>query len=111
MKTYAISIGTLNIKVRSDRAHEKGPEETITIEIDWCTLRKSWQTLKAYTLARLRNLLVRYEEHLKQKEREHQATWPPHSILCEKRCCQKSFRAYHAFLKKELKWNAEGHLK
>lgn len=111
MKTYAISIGTLSIKVRSDRAHEKGPAEEISVEIDWRTLRQAWQAAKVYTMARLRDLLSRYEEHLKQKEREHQATWPPHSILCEKRCCQKSFRAYHAFLKKELKWDTEGHLK
>lgn len=111
LTTYIISIGTLNIEVRSKRAHDKGPEKEISVKIDWRTLRESWQAAKAYTLARLRDLLIRYDEHLKQKERERMAVYPPHSILCEKRCCNKSFRTYHRFLKKELNWDAEGHLK
>lgn len=111
MTTCTVSIGTLNIKVRSKRAHDKGPEKEISVKIDWRSLRQAWQALKADTLARLRDLLIRYDEHLKQKERERQAEWPPHSILCEKRCCNKSFRTYHRFLSKELVWGKDGHLK
>lgn len=111
MTTYNISIGTLSIKVRSERAHDKGPEKEVTVQIDWRTLREAWTTAKVYTLARLRDILIRYDEHLKQKTKERMAVYPAHSILCEKRCCNKSFRTYHAFLKKELRWDAEGHLK
>jgi hypothetical protein len=110
LKTYTVSIGTLSIKVRSDRAHDKGPDEEITVQIDWRTLQESWTTAKVYTLAQLRDLLSRYDAHLKQKERENMAQWPPHSLLCEKRCCQKSLTSYMRFLKKELVWGSDGHL-
>lgn len=110
MITYTISIGTLSIKVRSERAHDKGPEKEISVQIDWRTLREFGQTVKAYSLARLRDLLIRYDEHLKQKEREKQAEWPPHSLFCEKRCCQKSFSSYIRHLKKEIVFGADGHI-
>jgi coproporphyrinogen III oxidase-like Fe-S oxidoreductase len=103
-------MGTLSVKVRSDRAHAKAKDEEITIEIDWRTLSQSWQAAKVYTLARLREFLTRYDEHLKQKEREKQASWPPHSLFCEKRCCQKSFNSYIRHLKKEISFGADGHI-
>lgn len=111
MTTYIISIGTLNIEVRSKRAHDKGQEKEISVKIDWRTLRESWQAAKVYTMARLRDLLIRYDEHLKQKERENMAQWPPHNLFCEKRCCQKSFSSYVRHLKKEIVFGADGHIK
>lgn len=111
MKTYTISIGTLMVKVRSKRAHEKGRDEEISVKVEWSTLHKAWTTAKVYTMAAIRDLLVRYDEHLKQKERENMAKFPEHSILCEKRCCQKSLTSYMRFLKKELIWDKQGHLK
>lgn len=110
MKTYTISIGTFSIKARSDRAHDKGHEE-ISLQVDWRTLRQLGSAAKVYILATVRDLLIRYDEHLKQKERQNMAVWPPHSIFCEKRCCQKSLTSYMQFLKKELIWNKQGHLK
>jgi hypothetical protein len=110
MTTIRISIGTLSVKVRSHSTNDKGPEKDITVEVDWSTLRKSWQTAKDYTVERLRDLVTRYEEHLKQKEEEFKKQWPVHSIFCEKRCCQKSNRTYWSFLKKELVWGKDGHL-
>jgi len=107
-------MGTFSIKVRSDGAHAKGQIEEITIQVDWRTLQKLGSTSKQriydYALARLRDFLIRYDEHLKQKERENMAKWPPHSLFCEKRCCQKSMTSYMRFLNKELKWGADGHL-
>ena len=111
MTTYIISIGTFNIEVRSKRAHDKGPEKEISVTIDWRTLRQSWQAAKAYTLARLRDLLIRYDEHLKQKAKEEAAQWPPHSLFCEKRCCNKSFDSYIRHLKKTIVFGADGHIK
>lgn len=99
------------VKVRSERAHDKGPEKEVSVTIDWRTLRQSWQAVKAYSLERLRDLLIRYDEHLKQKEQERLAQWPKHSIFCEKPCCQKSLTSYMRFLKKELVWGRDGHLK
>jgi hypothetical protein len=109
MKAFTFSIGTFSIKVRSDGAHAKGQEE-ITIQVDWHTLQKLGQAAKVYTMASLRDFLIRYDEHLKQKERENKAQWPPHSLFCEKRCCQKSVTSYMRFLKKELRWGADGHI-
>lgn len=113
MKTITIAIGTFSIKVRSDRAHDKGQQE-ITIQVDWRTLRElgsaAQQLVYDKALERLRDLLIRYDEYLKQKEHANMAQWPPHSIFCEKRCCQKSLTSYIRFLKKELRWDANGHL-
>lgn len=111
MTTYNISIGTFNIEVRSKRAHDKGPEKEISVKIDWRSLRQTWQATKVYILATVRDLLIRYDEHLKQKEKQRQAEWPPHSIMCEKRCCQKSNRTFWRFMRKELVWGEDGHLK
>lgn len=111
MTTYTISIGTLQIKVRSKRAHDKGPEKEVSVEINWCTLHQSWQAAKVRTMAAIRDLLIRYNEHLKQKERETLAKFPKHSLLCEGRCCQKSLTSYMRFLKKELVWDKNGHLR
>ncbi len=110
LKTLTISVGTLSIKVRSDRAHAKGQDEEITVQINWCTLHQAWTAAKESTLARLRDFLIRYDEYLKQKERENMAQWPPHSLLCEKRCCQKALSSYMRYLKKELVWGPDGHL-
>lgn len=71
MITYIITIGTLSIKVRSERAHDKGQEKQVTVQTDWRTLHQAWPAAKIYTLAALRDLLIRYDEHLKQKAKSH----------------------------------------
>jgi len=111
LKAYNISIGTLSIKVRSDRAHARGQDEEVSIQVEWSSLHKAWTTAKVYTMATVRDLLVRYDEHLKNKERQNMAKYPKHSILCEGRCCQRSLTSYMRFLKKELVWDKQGHLK
>lgn len=114
IKAYNISIGTFSIKVRSDGAHAKGQIEEITIQVDWRTLRElgaaAKQLIYDKALERLRDFLIRYDEHLKQKERENMAKWPPHSILCEKRCCQKSMTSYMQYLRKNIRWGQDGHI-
>lgn len=111
MTTYIISIGTLSIKVRSERAHDKGPEKEVSVTIDWRSLRQAWQATKEYSVATIRDLLIRYDEHLIQKAKEDMAQWPPHSLFCEKRCCQRSFNSYIRHLKKEIVFGADGHIK
>jgi hypothetical protein len=108
LQTFSISIGTLSVKVRSKRAHAKG--QTITIQVDGCALHQAWTAAKVCTLAALRDLLARYEAHQAEEHKQFMAKLPPHNLLCEKRCCQKSFRAYHQFLKKQLVWGRDGHL-
>jgi ribosome-associated translation inhibitor RaiA len=102
IKAITFSIGTFSIKVRSDRAHAKGQDEEITVQIDWRTLREfgtaAQQLVYDKAVERLRDFLIRYDEHLKQKERERMAKWPPHSLFCEKRCCQKSTTSYMRYL-------------
>lgn len=109
MKTISISIA---IKVGS-LAHEEGQKNHY--QIDGRTLRayiqKAWHHTKSFTLEGLRNLLNRYEQHLIDKNDQYIATLPPHSLLCEKRCCQRAFSSYHRFLKKELVWGRDGHIK
>lgn len=73
-----------------------------------CKLRSSTQT---YLLERLYNLLNKYELYRAEKHKEYLKTWPPHSIFCEKRCCQPAARTYMRKLKKELVWGADGHLR
>lgn len=109
MKTITISIGTFSVKLRSEGANAKGAEE-IAVEIDWRTLREYWQTAKVYTVATVRDLLNRYDERLKQKAKEEAAQWPPHSIFCDKRCCQKPLASYMRFLKKNISWDSDGHI-
>lgn len=109
MKAITISIGTFIVKVRSEGTHDKGQEEII-FQVDWCTLRQAWQAGKEIALQRLFHLLVQYDQHLRQKEEQRMAKWPPHNIFCEKRCCQKSLRSYMRFLKKELRWGTDGHI-
>lgn len=108
-KTLTISIGTFSIKARSTRAHETGQED-IYIQIDWRALREFGTAAKIYTLARFRHLLNKYDQHLKEKKNKYLGTFPPHSIFCEKRCCNKAFSSYHRFLKKELQWDKDGHI-
>lgn len=103
-------MGTFIIKVKSEGSDAKKQEEII-VQIDWRTLREFGQAAKVYTMARLRDLLIQYDEYLKQKEKDQIAHWPPHSIFCEKRCCQKSLTTYVRFLKKELVWGKDGHLR
>lgn len=109
MKALQVSIGTLSVNVRSDRAHAEGQEE-ITVQVDWRTLREAWTAAKVYTLARLRDLLAKYDNYQTEKHKEYMTKWPPHSIFCEKRCCQKSSSSYLRHLKKELRWDSNGHL-
>jgi hypothetical protein len=103
LKTYTISI---DIKVRS-KAHEQGKIYQVEghYKINWSRL----QSAARNAVARLLNLLDRVYCRW-QSGREDPPTWPPHSLFCEQRCCQKSFTSYHRFLKKELAWNKEGHL-
>lgn len=75
------------------------------------TLSEIGTTTKAHLLARLCNLLDRYDEYLKEKHKEFMAEWPPHSLFCEKRCCQRSSRSYWRWMKKELKWGRDDHLR
>lgn len=108
MTTYTFSIGSFNIEVRSDRAHAQAQKEKY--QAYWRTIRKAWTAAKVYTMVGLRNLLEKYNDYLKEKHKEYLASFPKHSIMCECRKCQKSFRSYHAYLKKELRWNKQGHL-
>jgi hypothetical protein len=103
LKTYTIS---MDIKIRS-KAREQGKIYQIEghYKINWSHLQAT--VYKA--LARLLNLLDRtYDRYYPHKNEP--TKWPPHSIFCEKRCCQPAFSSYHRFLKKELAWNKEGHL-
>lgn len=108
MKTITISI-VINLKKGTNDESQEKPIKA-TYQIDWCKVRKVGSAAKVYTLARLRNLLNKYDTYIKEKEKQDMAEFPPHSLFCEKRCCQKSQRTYMNFLKKELVWSKEGHL-
>lgn len=111
MTNLLISIGTFNINVRSITANGADLQKTVEIQIDWRSLRESWSTTKAYTLGRLRNFLnERYTTYKNEKQKEFTAKWPPHSLFCEKRCCQRSFNGYIRALKKDLSWGKDGHI-
>lgn len=103
LSTYKISI-TVNItKGAHDESHEQA-------QAQWRTLRKLGTAAKDYCLERLYNLLNKYDTYLTEKYKQYMDQFPPHSLVCEKRCCQKSFNSYHRFLKKELRWGADGHI-
>lgn len=97
-KTVSISI---EIKIR-----ERDYETKVYFKAYWRKVREAWQTAKVSQVARLHHLLNRFDKPIDNGAKE----WPPHSLLCEKRCCIRSFASYHKYLKKELKWDNSGHL-
>jgi hypothetical protein len=109
LKTYTISIA---VNIRGG-AHEKGKtvEQNYTsnraIEAAWRKIHEA----ETFAVARLLHLLARYEQYLKDKQKEFMAQWPPHSIFCERRCCEKSMTSYVRYLKRNISWGADGHIK
>lgn len=99
---------TISIKIK---ARELNEEEKDYIEAYRRKVSQAWQTAKVATLERLRDLLKRWETYQANKHKEYMEQWPPHSLFCEKRCCHKAFTSYHRYLKRELKWNKQGHLR
>lgn len=101
VKTVIVS---MNIKVR--RSNGKRAQNPLKDYRD--TLYQLRQTAEESVLERLRDLLARYEEYAENKYQAYLKQFPKHSLLCEKRCCQRSFKSYHNFLKRELRWNKKG---
>lgn len=100
---FTVSIGPIDISIRGNNAEN-------TTAYYGRQILALGQAGKEIALERLRNLLDRYDAYQAEKHRQFVYSWPPHSLFCEKRCCQRSFRSYHRFLKQELVWNKDGHL-
>jgi hypothetical protein len=82
-----------------------------SVKINGSKVYRVWKTL--YTriaVAGLRNLQTKYTTYRSNKHKKFLNEWPPHSLFCEKRCCQRAFNSYHKFLRKEIKWGRNGHL-
>lgn len=71
-----------------------------------CAVALCWRALQTTIgerLARIPDVL--------SEPGEGEGDWPPHSLFCKGHCCNRSFRKYHQFLKRELNWDKHGHLR
>jgi hypothetical protein len=103
MPTLTISIGTFIVKVRRTRAHGKTGQNPQTENSN-----HTYEKIRSWLSNAYRQQLGFI--HLLDNKKPIK-NWPPHSIFCEKRCCQKSINSYIRFLKKELKWDRQGHIR
>lgn len=107
MRTFDISVKVHLKKGAHDEAGQTTGLETLGREI-YRVWQKCYSYLKSYGL---RNLQTYYAARASRKHKDLLNQWPPHSLFCEKRCCNKSMNSYHRFLKKNLVWGADGHVK
>ena len=76
----------------------------------WRSLRQLGQACYQIALAGLLHLLTRYQNYRNEKHKAFMGQWPPHSLFCECRHCQKSVRAYTRELRRGLIWGRDGHI-
>lgn len=101
----------ISIEVKLMKGEHDTAIKNYRIKINGRKIYRLWQELyKGLALAGLRNLQIRYTDYRTAKQKEYLNKWPPHSLFCEKRCCQKAFSSYHKFLRQHIKWGSDGHL-